>query len=154
MLLSVLRASNPSILQPLAVSLDLVLSFFLLFVPFCYFCLAFCTLYSLLMLLCHCPPHRFSFCFPAASLILQSRLHLRQRNKTLLLLLNQVVFVLGNERVMPSNSLILEIGLGLHPGCLQIAFSGASELVAQRNVSCGPHPAPGGRAAAYFFSAF
>lgn len=128
--------------------------FFLLFIPFPYFCLVFCTLYSLLMLLCHCPPDRFSFCFPAASLILQSQLHLRQGNKTLLLLLNQVVFVLGNERVMPSNSLILEVGLGLHPGCSQIAFCGARELIAQQNVSCGPHPAPDGRAAAYLFSIF
>lgn len=98
-------------------SLDLVVPF-LLFIPFPHFCLAFCTLYSLLMLLCHCLPDGFSFRFPAASLILQSWLHLRGGNKTLLLLLNQVVFVLGNERVMPSNSLILEIGcLHIPPAC-------------------------------------
>lgn len=53
------------------------------------------------MLLCHCLPDGFSFCLPAASLIFQSWLHLRGEGgiKTLLLLLNQVVFVLGNERV-------------------------------------------------------
>lgn len=93
---SLLPAPILSILQALATFLDLVLSFCLAFPSFC---LAFGTSCSLLMLLCHCLPDGFSFCLPAASLIFQSCLHLRGGIKTLLLLLNQVVFVLGNERV-------------------------------------------------------
>lgn len=48
-----------------------------LFPIFFFFSLAFCTLYSLLMLLRHRLPGGFSFCSPAASLILQSGLRLR-----------------------------------------------------------------------------